>query len=285
MARHIERFAPSPTGPLHIGHAFSAITAFERAHAAGGEFLLRIEDTDITRARKEWEDQIFYDLRWLGLSWPEPVIRQSDRFSIYKQSLTDLWRQGLIYPCSCNRRDIAEAATKNGVLKIGPDGVVYPGTCREKTPRGGTLPPSQIYRLDMQRAIERISTRMRYLETGHSVSKPTWIELDPQNLINNVGDVALARHGTGTSYHFSVVIDDEHQNITHVSRGEDVRDATQIHVLLQHILGYRTPTYHHHRLICDENGKRLAKRDNAKAIRTYRENGATQSDIREMIGL
>ena len=285
MADHVERFAPSPTGPLHLGHAFSAITAYNRAKAANGTFLLRIEDIDITRARPEWEAQIYDDLAWLGLDWPTPVLRQSDRFQIYQYHLRTLWDRGLLFACTCNRRDVkaAAAAPQEGPLPIGPDGIVYPGTCRNKR-RSTDFPDAQVYRLDMRRAVETVDWPLKYFETG-SEPDPTWIETTADDLIQNVGDVVLGRHGTGASYHLAVTIDDAFQKVTHVTRGEDVQDATQIHVLLQHLFGLPAPTYHHHRLIRDENGKRLAKRDDARAIRKYREDGATPEDIRRMVGL
>ncbi|MHA3913444.1 tRNA glutamyl-Q(34) synthetase GluQRS [Halovulum sp. GXIMD14793] len=281
---HTERFAPSPTGPLHLGHAFSALTAFERAQAAGGAFLLRIEDTDITRCRPEWEAQIYDDLRWLGVSWPEPILRQSERFPLYRETLAALWDRGLVFACSCSRRDVQAAASapNEGMPLIGPDGIVYPGTCRG-LPRTGPLPDVPVLRLDMRRAVEALGGRdLTYVETG---TEPGVVTVCAEALIHQVGDVVLGRHGTGTSYHLSVVVDDAFQQISHVTRGEDLREATQSHVLLQALLDLPTPVYHHHRLIRDDTGKRLAKRDDARAIATYRADGATVDDIRQMVGL
>lgn len=274
----ITRFAPSPTGPLHLGHAYSAMLAHDMAQAAGGTFLLRIEDIDQTRARPEWEAQIADDLTWLGLSWPKPVLRQSDRLAAYRDALAHLWDRGLLYPCTCNRRDIVAAASapQEGAA-MGPDGVIYPGTCRHKR-RGGPLPADTALRLDMKIATQGIDFK-HYLDNGATRS------IAPHSLIDDIGDVVLARRDMGTSYHLSVVIDDAKQGITDVVRGADLAEATPIHVLLQHLLDLPTPAYHHHRLIRDDAGKRLAKRDDARAIATYRAEGATAADIRRMVGL
>ncbi|MEN9062595.1 tRNA glutamyl-Q(34) synthetase GluQRS [Ponticoccus litoralis] len=275
------RFAPSPTGPLHLGHAFSALTAFDMAQAAGGTFLLRIEDIDSTRSRPEWERQIHDDLRWLGLDWPEPALRQSDRLPAYRAALDSLWSQGLLYACSCSRRDIAEAASapQEGAPLIGPDGPVYPGTCRGK-PRSGPLPEGAL-RLDMARAMERLGPAdITFTETGARTAP----QVTARGMIDTVGDIVLSRRDFPGSYHLSVVLDDAAQQITHVIRGEDLFDATPIHVVLQRLMGLPTPGYHHHRLIRDEHGKRLAKRDDARALATYRAEGATPQDIRRLVG-
>ncbi|MYM53851.1 tRNA glutamyl-Q(34) synthetase GluQRS [Thalassovita mangrovi] len=279
------RFAPSPTGPLHLGHAYSAMLAHDMARAAGGDFLLRIEDIDQSRARPEWESQIYDDLHWLGLSWLDPVMRQSDRLSTYRSALQGLWDRGLLYPCSCNRRDILAAlsAPQEGAeLPTGPDGPVYPGTCRRQ-PAPGTPMPDQALRLDLARAVAAIGPDpLRFSETGQH---PQQVVIDPKSLIDTVGDIVLARRGMGTSYHLSVVLDDAAQGITHVIRGADLFEATPLHVLLQRLLKLPTPIYHHHRLIRDDAGKRLAKRDDARAIAKYRAEGATPQDIRAMVGL
>lgn len=279
------RFAPSPTGPLHLGHAYSAMLAHDMACAAGGEFLLRIEDIDQSRARPEWESQIYDDLHWLGLSWRDPVMRQSERMPAYRTALQGLWDRGLLYPCSCNRRDILAAlsAPQEGAeLPTGPDGPVYPGTCR-RLPTPGTPMPDQALRLDLTRAVAEIGPEpLSFTETGH---QPQQVDLAPHSLHETVGDFVLARRGMGTSYHLSVVLDDAAQGITHVIRGADLFEATPLHVLLQRLLKLPTPTYHHHRLIRDDQGKRLAKRDDARAIAKYRAEGATPQDIRAMVGL
>jgi len=281
------RFAPSPTGPLHLGHAFSALTAAERAQRAGGAFLLRIEDIDRARARPEWEALIYEDLHWLGLSWPSPVMRQSTRLGAYGAALELLWDMGLLYPCTCNRRDILAAASapQEGAPITGPDGILYPGTCRHKHDRSGPRPEDAVLRLDMGRALAR-GVEIRFHETGSGPDGQSGaLGVDAQTLIAGVGDVVLARRDMGTSYHLSVVVDDAAQQITEVVRGQDLFEATPIHVLLQNLLQLPTPRYHHHRLIRDAAGKRLAKRDDARALRTYREAGLDPEDIRQRIGL
>jgi len=275
----VTRFAPSPTGPLHLGHAYSAILAQDMARAAGGTFHLRIDDLDQTRARPEWETQIYEDLAWLGLDWPRPALRQSTRLSRYRAALARLWDMGLLYPCTCTRGDIraAVSAPQEGVPLHGPDGVVYPGTCRPAARPTEAMPEVTALRLDMTRACATLSSPLIYREKDETMM--------PHNLPATVGDVVLARRDIGASYHISVVLDDADQAITHVIRGDDLRDSTQIHVLLQRLLGLPTPAYHHHRLIRDETGKRLAKRDDARAIATYRAAGATPQDIRAIVGL
>lgn len=293
------RFAPSPTGPLHLGHAYSALLAHDMARAEGGNFLLRIEDIDQTRARPEWENLIYEDLTWLGLTWDGPVMRQSDRMPVYAAALDALWARHLLYPCTCTRRDIAEAmnAPQEGTPPaIGPDGPVYPGTCRAHAPKGPDLlsrPTGQHLRLDMGHAgmvcehhileDEDDHWGLMFLETGPTHRGQIFTSLG--RFQREIGDIVLSRRDFATSYHLSVVIDDAAQDITHVVRGEDLFEATPIHVLLQRLLGLPTPVYHHHRLIRDETGKRLAKRDDACAIRTYRDEGFTPADIRRMVGL
>jgi glutamyl-Q tRNA(Asp) synthetase len=266
----ITRFAPSPTGPLHLGHAFSAMLAHDMARAANGTFLLRIDDLDQSRSRTEWEAQIYDDLTWLGLSWPMPVLHQSTRLPQYQSALNFLWDQGFLYPCSCSRSDIRAAASapQEGAPLNGPDGVIYPGTCRPATPPTGPMPQDSALRLDIARACKTLANHLTYNEKGETIT--------PQNLPATVGDVVLARRDMGASYHLSVVLDDADQAITHVIRGQDLQDATQIHVLLQRLLGLPTPAYHHHR---------LAKRDDARAIATYRADGASPQDIRRLVGL
>jgi len=275
----ITRFAPSPTGPLHLGHAFSAILPHDMARAENGTFLLRIDDLDHSRSRPEWEAQIYDDLTWLGLSWPSPILRQSTRLPRYRAALEILWDQGFLYPCSCSRSDIRAAASapQEGAPLHGPDGVIYPGTCRPTTPPTGPMPQDTALRLDIARACKTLNNPLTYNEKGKKITPP--------NLPATVGDVVLARRDMGASYHLSVVLDDADQQITHVIRGEDLAPATQIHVLLQRLLGLHTPAYVHHRLIRDWHGKRLAKRDDARAIATYRAAGATPREIRTMVGL
>ncbi len=277
------RFAPSPTGPLHLGHAYSALLAHGMARDHGGRFLLRIEDIDTSRARPEYETQIYDDLTWLGLTWETPVLRQSDNIKIYWQAIDRSWESGLIYPCTCNRRDIQAAlsAPQEGVTPSGPDGPIYPGTCRHAPDPDAPIPNDAALRLNMARAIPLLHD-LRYTETGENAGE---IDFGAEDLTRTLGDIVLARRGMGTSYHLSVVMDDAAQGVTHVVRGADLTDATRIHVVLQRLMGLPSPTYHHHRLIRDEAGKRLAKRDDARAIAKYRADGATPQDIRKMVGL
>lgn len=282
------RFAPSPTGPLHLGHACSALLAQDIAQAENGVFLLRIEDIDQTRAKPEWEVQIFDDLTWLGLSWPTPVMRQSDRSGTYASALDALWSRGLLYPCSCSRRDIqaATAAPQEGAPLLGPDGVIYPGTCRPKGSQHDSRPKDVALRLNMSRAVSDLPEQLGFEEEGQGLAGETGrISFAASDLIAQIGDIVLARRDMGTSYHLSVVLDDAAQNISHVVRGQDLFEATQIHVVLQHLLDLPTPVYHHHKLIRDEHGKRLAKRDDARAIAKYRADGASPGDIRRLVGL
>ena len=252
------------------------------AAAAGGQFLLRIEDIDQSRARKQWEEQIYEDLTWLGLTWPQPVMRQSDRLPRYRAALDQLTAMGLTYPCRCNRADIeaAAGAPQEGVPQFGPDGRIYPGTCRPRAMHEAGS--HDVIRLNMQKALQAAELRP-FTETGPAHEGPH--APDPDQLISAVGDIILVRRNMGSSYHLSVVVDDADQGITHAVRGEDLFEATQIHVLLQSLLGLPTPVYHHHRLIRDEAGKRLAKRDDARAIAKYRAEGASPQDIRGIVGL
>lgn len=281
MAGLITRFAPSPTGPLHLGHAFSALTAFDLARAAGGRFLLRIEDIDRPRCRAEYEAAILDDLRWLGLDWPEPVMRQSERMPAYAAALARLAAMGLTYRCTCTRADIRAAlsAPQEGAVPQGPDGPVYPGTCRH----AGHTDPGAAVRLDMAAALARLGTSPGFLETGPL--HPGTHALTTDHLLNRVGDIVLARRDIGTSYHLAVVVDDAEQGVTLVTRGADLFDATAIHAVLQRLLDLPTPAYHHHRLIRDGQGRRLAKRDDARALAGYRAEGASPADIRALVGL
>ncbi len=278
MTGYAGRFAPSPTGWLHLGHAFSAITAHDRARAAGGRFILRIEDTDRTRCRPEYDTAILDDLHWLGLTW-DATFRQSDDPAPYDAALARLAALGLTYPCRCTRGDIAAAlsAPQEGVPLPGP----YPGTCRLR-PMSDRIPGDAI-RLHLDRALDSLTTLPQFTESG-----PAHVgthRLNPDALRQTHGDIVLARRDIGPAYHLTVVVDDARQKITEVTRGEDLFDATPLHVLLQTLLALPTPAYHHHRLIRDDIGKRLAKRDDARALRRYRAEGATPQDIRRLIGL
>lgn len=275
------RFAPSPTGPLHLGHAYSALLAHDMARTANGRFLLRIDDLDQSRARDNWEQQIYDDLTWLGVGWDGTVLRESDCSETYHKALTKMNNMGLIYACTCTRRDIAEAASapQENIPEFGPDGRIYPGTCRDKA-----HPTSEAaaIRLNIACAAAR-ALPAQFTETGstHGGTHALYAE----DLITTIGDVVLARRDMAAAYHLAVVLDDAASGVTHVIRGEDLFDATRIHVLLQRLLDLPTPVYHHHALIRDDAGKRLAKRDDARAIAKYRADGATPQDIRAMVGL
>lgn len=252
------------------------------ARAAGGRFLLRIEDTDTGRTRPEWEALIFEDLRWLGLAWEEPVLRQSEHLPRYGAALARLARAGLLYPCSCSRSDIraALAAPQEGV----PAGPAYPGTCRGRSMADRR--PGDALRLDMARALEHVAGHPppTYRESGPF--GPGVHEVSPDELLISVGDPVLARKEIGTpAYVLAATVDDAHQGISHVIRGADLIPTTALQRLLQTLLGLPTPQYHHHRLIRDESGRRLAKRDDARAIAAWRADGASPVDIRERVGL
>lgn len=273
----VTRFAPSPTGPLHLGHAYAALVAYDMARSHGGRFLLRIEDIDRARCRPAWEAQIYDDLQWLGIAWDGDVMRQSARQTAYDAALDNLWQRGLIYPCTCTRRDIEAALSAPQEGAIGPDGPIYPGTCRSAP--HGPRPRDCALRLNMGAS----AAQAVFTETGAGLTGV--VETSARDYVHTIGDVVLARRDMGTSYHLSVVLDDAAQGITHVTRGADLFDATRIHALLQRVLGLPTPIYHHHRLIRDDTGKRLAKRDDARALAKYRSEGATPADIRAMVGL
>jgi glutamyl-Q tRNA(Asp) synthetase len=281
---HTDRFAPSPTGELHLGHAFSAVVGWRGAQAAGGRFLLRMEDLDQSRVRPEFVEGIYRDLAWLGVTWERPVLFQSTRLPAYGAALDRLDELGLTYRCSCTRRDIAEAVTapQEGALPFGPDGLVYPGTCRGRPdrPEGPTA-----IRLDMRRAIAVLggakavaALSFEELDAGPDGETGT-ILLDPEALVAGTGDVVLARRDGAPAYHLAVVVDDAHQGITQVTRGRDLFPATSLHRLLQALLGLPTPCYRHHRLIRDTAGKRLAKRDHAHSLARLRETGWQPDDV------
>lgn len=283
---YLTRFAPSPTGPLHLGHAYSALIAWDLAQAAGGRFLLRIEDTDAARCKPEFEAAIYDMLGWLGIKWPQPVLRQSGNSDAYTAALYRLISMGLCYPCKCSRGDIRTAlsAPQEGVAQSGPDGVIYPGTCRGR--RVEDAMPGDAIRLDIARAVAWLGDvdGLWFLETGPVNAGQH--ALRAEHLIHRVGDVVLARRETAdVAYHLAVVVDDAAQGITQVVRGNDLAAATCIHRLLQALLQLPTPSYYHHKLIRDDAGKRLAKRDDARALSKYRAEGATPAGIRALVGL
>lgn len=274
------RFAPSPTGYLHLGHAFSALTAADRARANGGTMLLRIEDIDAARCKPEFEAAIFEDLAWLGLEWDAPVLRQSERRGAYDAALARLAAMGLCYPCRCTRREIRAALSAHQEGTERP--ATYPGTCRHRTMADAG--PDDAIRLDIGRALAAAGAPLRFVETGPAAQPGEHVAAGRQ-LVEEHGDIILARRDIGTSYHLAVVVDDAAQGITEVVRGLDLFDATPVHRLLQRLLGLSRPAYHHHRLVRDASGRRLAKRDDARAIRRYRAEGCAPADLRARLGL
>lgn len=286
QAMRIERFAPSPTGLLHLGHAYSATLGWLGARLQGGQFLLRMEDLDRARCRPAFYEAIETDLSWLGLHWDGEVLCQSDRMPAYEAALDALDALGVLFPCVCTRKDLREAirAPQEGDGMV--DGPVYPGTCRDKHLDRDI---AHALRLNMRAAIEHLGGAAAVATLSYATidldDSTSHVFLSPEDLITRVGDVVLRRKDGVPAYHLAVVVDDAHQGITHVTRGADLAEATAIHRLLQALLGLPTPTYHHHPLVRDEQGKRLAKRDDARAIRTLRDAGAQPSDIFTTLGI
>jgi len=273
------RFAPSPTGRLHLGHALAARVAHDLARQEpGGVFLLRHEDIDGPRVREEFYQGIEEDLQWLGLQWDETPLRQTTRATAHEAALIRLREHGLVYPCFCTRKGIQEEWARMAAAPQGPEGPVYPGTCRALTPMereeklaSGT---PHAWRLDSRRAAE-LTGPLTFHDTRHGI-----IPVDP----GLCGDVVLARKDIGCAYHLAVVVDDAFQEITHVTRGEDLLPATHVHRLLQELLGLPEPVYLHHALVLDAQGKRLAKRNDALAIATLREKGMSVEEVWKMVG-
>ena len=289
MAPPVFRFAPSPNGYLHLGHAFSALIDFDMARAPGGRLLLRIEDIDATRCLPEFEAAIFEDLRWLGIRWEDDVRRQSEHLKTYRSALDRLTARGLIYPSFESRAEIVRLVAereKEGPWPRDPDGApLYPGNAKHlsRAERAGKIAAGVSFalRLDMQRALAQAGG-LEWQETGRGPAGDTGtIAAAPQAW----GDVVLARKETPTSYHLAVVIDDALQGITHAVRGEDLFWSTSVHRLLQALLGLPAPIYHHHRLILDADGKKLSKSTQATGLRELRAQGATPNEIRKLVGL
>ena len=256
----VTRFAPSPSGRLHLGHAYSAAIGHARARESGGKFRLRIEDLDQTRCREEFVGGIFEDLRWLGIDWDEPVLVQSQRTAEYRAALDELRGRGLAYACFCTRADIAQSLT----APHGDAATSYPGTCRglpDDPERRASTPHS--WRLDSAKALE-------------VAGLPSWTEADGRSFTapaSDIGDAILARKDAPASYHLSCVVDDAASGVTMVVRGADLRASTPIQRLLQSLLGLPEPTYLHHALVTHEDGRRLAKRDLGPTLAAMRESG------------
>ncbi|MCA3693039.1 tRNA glutamyl-Q(34) synthetase GluQRS [Aquidulcibacter sp.] len=270
------RFAPSPTGYLHLGHAFSAWTAFDAAQAVQGRFILRIEDTDLTRCRPEFEAAIYEDLAWLGLTWESPVRRQSDHMADYEAALERLKGLGVLYRCFKTRKELMEAIASAPHSFSGPEPVSpLPEDEEAQLLRSGK---PYAWRLSLARSADILGAHwdsLGFEANGH------WVKAHPAQL----GDIVLARKEFPSSYHLASVLDDAHQGITHVIRGEDLAEAAHIHVVLQKLLGLPTPIYQHHRLILDADGKRFAKRNQSVTLRSLRESGTSPAEIRTSLGL
>jgi glutamyl-Q tRNA(Asp) synthetase len=271
----VTRFAPSPTGYLHLGHACAALTAWRRAREAGGRFLLRIEDIDATRCRPEYAAAVIDDLTWLGLDWDGPVRVQSQHLAAYRAVLGALAARGLLYPCFCTRADIVREIAAAAAAPHGPDGPRYPGTCRrlsadERAARLAAGRPHAL-RLDMAAALAAVPTPLTFEEEGEGT-----VPCDPAAF----GDVVLGRKDTPASYHLCVTHDDAVQHVSLVTRGADLRAATHVHRLLQALLGWPAPRYAHHALVTGDTGRRLAKRDGAQTLRALRQAGISAADIR-----
>ncbi len=289
MYSRILRFAPSPNGYLHLGHAYCALLNHDMARDLGGRLLLRIEDIDIERCRPEYEAAIYEDLRWLGISWIEPVRRQSEHFEDYAAAVAELEAQGLLYPSFESRSElnaIVAELDRHGHWPRDPDGVpIYPGRARklsaaERARRRAAGEPFAL-RLAMDAAVARTGA-LSWTETGAGPHGQTGLVTAAPQMW---GDVVLARKETPTSYHLAAVLDDALQGVTDVVRGQDLFWSTGIHRLLQALLGLPEPTYHHHQLILDDDGRKLAKSTKATGLRELRAAGSTARDIRRMVGL
>lgn len=274
----VTRFAPSPTGLLHLGHAYTALFAAEHAKANGGQFHLRIEDIDQGRCRAEFEDAIYEDLTWLGLQWEEPVRRQSDLFDRYRDALQRLEELDLLYPCFCTRQQIQKEIADAKTAPHGPDGPVYPGTCRSLSAdeRHRKMADGVAYalRLDMKKAIAATGP-LTWVDqrTGEMTAEP-----------DQFGDIVVARKDSPTSYHLAVVVDDHASGITLVTRGEDLFASTHVHRLLQSLLDLDTPQYLHHKLVLGPDGKKFSKRDQSVTLQSLRAEGRTPANIYEHLG-
>ena len=287
--RPVLRFAPSPNGELHLGHALSALVGYETAQRLGGRFLLRIEDIDRARTRQSFVDAIYRDLAWLGIRWEEPVLIQSEHFDVYRAAAGQLRARNLLYPCFATRTEIESAAQARGGA-TDPDGApLYPGLHKRMPPTevSARVARGEAYalRLDMTRALTEIARSAGGSPTGFAA-----IEADGGSSRRKIrpelwGDAVIVRKDVPTSYHLSVVVDDAHQGVTHVTRGNDLLPATDLQRVLQILLGLPEPVYHHHRLVTDPLGRKLAKSARDASLRQLREAGATPADIRRLVGL
>lgn len=282
----VTRFAPSPTGDLHLGHAYSALMAFDFARAHAGRFLLRIEDIDTTRCRPEFEAGILEDLEWLGLEWETPVRRQSDHFDDYAAALVRLRELGVVYRCFRTRRELAEAAASAPHIEDGAPQAPTPGPIEagEEAERLANGEP-YAWRLSLRYSQDLLGEKFASLSFQEAGSGPNGEQGAIAARPEPCGDVILARRDISSSYHLAVVHDDAKQGVTHIVRGQDLFPVTPVHVLLQALLGYPTPIYVHHKLLTGPEGKRYAKRDRSLTIRALREDGVPPAEIRRRVGL
>ena len=279
----VSRFAPSPTGLLHLGHAYSALLTQNLVSKNSGLFQLRIEDIDTTRCKPDFENQIYADLEWLGIRWEHTPLRQSERLSVYRYNLEKLADKGLLYGCDCTRADIKKALSAHVDLRNSSNSAIYHGKCRERN-----LPLSgNNIRLNLVKSKHYLNKdSLEFLEkgsgpngeTGTQTFSVTWLQ-------KNYGDFVLARRDIKTSYHLSVIVDDASQKVTHISRGNDLFYVTPIHILLQSLLKLRIPTYVHHDLVKDNRGNKLAKSKGAESLLNLRKSGKNPKEIRKMLGL
>ena len=265
---------------MHLGHAYAALFAWEQAQKAGGRFLVRIEDIDRGRSKPEFEQQIFEDLEWLGIQWEQPVLRQSERFEAYKEALGKLDAMGVLYPCFCTRKEIAAEIARAGSAPHGPEGALYPGICKRltDTERQEKMANGVSYaqRINLEKALELAPGPLEWRELSTDDVRIA----DPGPL----GDAVLGRKDFGTSYHLAVTVDDALQGISLVTRGEDLIHATDLHRLLQELLNLPVPEWHHHKLIRDEAGVRLATRDSARTLEKMRAEGVSAREVRASLG-
>ena len=276
---HYERFAPSPTGKLHLGHAFSSLLVYHSTKKHNGKFYLRIEDLDSQRCKKEFEDSIFHDLKWLGIKWDKEPIRQSQRLNLYADIIEKLWQKGIVYKCECTRKDISKTLhnfERNHNLSYD----IYPGTCRRKTINH----ENYSVRLDIRKAIDSIDNKDLFFFNKPNINAPfEMINISPNSLIRDFGDVIVARKDIKTSYHIAVVVDDSEQEITQVTRGYDLFKSTFFHVLLQRLLNFNTPKYMHHKLLYDDDGKKLSKSIKSTSLETLRRSGTKKEDLFKLL--
>jgi glutamyl-Q tRNA(Asp) synthetase len=285
FTKQVFRFAPSPNGYLHLGHAYSALANHHMARATGGRLLLRIEDIDLERCRPEFEQALYDDLAWLGLDWEQPVRRQSEHFGDYAKVLSELTQRRILYPCFCSRGDIMNAVAGKADWPRDPDGSpLYPGTCKhlstEERRRRLAAGQPTAQRIDMETALTKAGQKLGWYEYGDG---PQGKDVIAQPEL--WGDTVLSRKDIAASYHIAVVVDDALQGVTNVVRGEDLFMATSLHRLLQVLLGLPAPCYHHHKLLRDGAGQKLSKSLRAKSLRSLRQEGLTPAQVEERLGL